>query len=641
MFVVVMIILYETWRELKLLKAAEKQFVDLFKDRKPVSVDDLMNYLGLTSFSWFIILEIAMRTDVDLFKAIEYAYQQINACHEQLFSEGTYWGGFILDEAFYATPMSRTAGELLSRQDYQRRSAQQLLSTIQSVQTAVYNLRADQQKIDERLGVFEDNLRGFNEVSDRRKINISNVEEWPDEVAAACLTGSKEEFVRGIFIDEYGGNASISALATGRATGGKPVETFRGVMMWFYRVQDYKSVDELVKNKKINPAVAAVLKRKLQEYLHWKINYYQMLHRLKTEIHKNMSLQLANLRSYKMWAARHIAAAEKIRIDTFNEFQRTSERGQMEGVVREQIEWVPRVRYTAYFLFTQPMWHFWKPMWKVLVERAMVVYSEPGTPFLWGRVRTWSYIGIVEVERLANVVQWASFNVWWRGDPTVFSQRIPAKRARSHAFLMYWLNKASGFSPWETIDYGDKLFNKKNKPKWLKELEDDEGDLEAEEYGEKEDHGHSHEGGLLDTVFAKWLPGIVNFITFGWLDELFRFDPSHVNDGLVTRQVERVEHIFEPLRRGIAESWYSVIDILATFGLYPKGLGLSYGGDAPPIDRYGRFRGMFGGLFSSRRRRAMYALLFEMQPIFTAAMQEAWRGAFKFDLNPPQMQGRH
>jgi hypothetical protein len=31
----------------------------------------------------------------------------------------------------------------------------------------------------------------------------------------------------------------------------------------------------------------------------------------------------------------------------------------------------------------------------------------------------------------------------------------------------------------------------------------------------------------------------------------------------------------------------------------------------------------------------MYALMYEMQPIFTSAMQEAWRGAFKFELTSP------
>lgn len=634
-------ILYETYRELKKLKAAETKFNEMLTKTTPVSVDDIMQYLGLSNFSWFVIFEIAMRTDVDLYKALEYCYQQINACHEQLFSMGTYAGGFILDECFYATPSSKIAGEMLMKQDYQRKSAQQLLSTIQSVQTAVYNLEADRQKILERLNIFDANMSVFNNMTTKMESLPEEVEEWSEDLRLACLTGEKEEFVRGIFIDEYGGNASISSLATGRATGGKPVETFRAVMMWFYRLKDYRDVDNLVKERKVNPAVGTVLKRKFQEYMSWKLNYYKMLNKLKLEIEKNMALQRSNLRTYKMWAARHIAQAEKTRLDTLNVFQRTSERGSMDGVVREQVEWVPRIRYCAYFLFCHPLWHAWKPIWKILVERAMVVYSEPGTPFYWGRIRTWAYAGMVEVERLNNVVGWAQFNVWWKGDPAVFNQNISSKRARSHAFLMYWLNKASGFSPWETIDYSRKLFNDKKKPKWLKDMESAEDDFDAEEFPDEYKPGTP----APRSSIGEFISGAVNFLTFGWLNILYGdgvlFDPENVTDNVIIAQVKRINSTWEPLSRGIIEAWYAILDVGATFGLYPAGMGVSYSSADPPIDRYGRFRGPFGsGIFCSRRRRAAYAMLAEIQPIFTAAVQEVWRGATMFELHHQQGGGR-
>jgi len=239
-------------------------------------------------------------------------------------------GGFRLNavqlfEKFYYSEASQVHGTMLQKITYQRNQAKEFLASIQNLKTAIINIESDLEKLNEQLKAFQDG-------------------DW--------------EQIKGLFIDNYGGpQRSWTAIA-------RNVPLVRMAMTWFLRLKVKKSseedmpikefsklkinettspdelekiskrigeckkklergakenkklmleeIDKLVKDEQMNPAIANYLKRKVEEFWNWVVDYVSWLSRTRNNIMNNLIQQKANLKLYMKWAADHIIQAKRM-----------------------------------------------------------------------------------------------------------------------------------------------------------------------------------------------------------------------------------------------------------------------------------------------------------------------------------------
>jgi hypothetical protein len=234
-------------------------------------------------------------------------------------------GALKLFEKFYYSEASQVHGTMLQKATYQRNQAKELLQSIQNLKTAIINIESDLEKMDEQLKAFK---------------------------------GGDWDQIKGLFIDNYGGpQRSWTAIA-------RNVPLVRMAMTWFLRLKVKKSseeempikkfsslkitegteteklkqvsrdietvkakldegakknkklmleeIEKLVKDEQVNPAIANYLKRKVEEFWNWVIDYVGWLTRTRNGIMSNLIQQKANLKLYMKWTADHITQAERM-----------------------------------------------------------------------------------------------------------------------------------------------------------------------------------------------------------------------------------------------------------------------------------------------------------------------------------------
>ena len=234
-------------------------------------------------------------------------------------------GALQLNENFYYTEASQVHGNMLQKLTYQRNQAKEFLQSIQNLKTAIINIESDLEKMEEQMRGFRDG-------------------DW--------------EQIKGLFIDNYGGpTRSWSAIA-------RNVPLVRMAMTWFLRLKVKKSsedempikkfsklkitettetdkikdiqreiegtkkkldegakknktlmleeIDQLVKDEQVNPAIANYLKRKVEEFWNWVVDYVGWLSRTRNNIKQNAIQQKANLKLYMKWSADHIVQAKRM-----------------------------------------------------------------------------------------------------------------------------------------------------------------------------------------------------------------------------------------------------------------------------------------------------------------------------------------
>ncbi|MBR9689684.1 MAG: hypothetical protein GOV01_02210 [Candidatus Altiarchaeota archaeon] len=236
--------------------------------------------------------------------------------------------GLKLNEKFCYTEASQSHGTILQKATHQRNQAKEFLASIQNLKTAVINIESDMEKMSEQLNAFREG-------------------DWDQ--------------IKGLFIDNYGGpQRSWTAVA-------RNVPLVRMAMTWFLRLkiketgeekmpikaysqlkineftktEDLKEIslslserkkilkagaivnkkamnkyiDELVDDKQINPAIGNYLKRKVDEFWNWVVDYVEWLARTRNNIQNNLIQQKANLKLYMRWAADHIIQAERLEMN--------------------------------------------------------------------------------------------------------------------------------------------------------------------------------------------------------------------------------------------------------------------------------------------------------------------------------------
>ncbi len=262
---------------------------------------------------------------------------------------GLWWEYIKVREGIAFSPMSRVQGDMLGKQSFQRKDAREMMATVQTLKTVILNLESDLEKIREQRNAFQNN---------------------------------SPEQVKGLFVDNYGGpSRSWSALA-------HQVPIVRSALTWFYRLDEKKpellglkkgdresegdfqrkwldavkadmekQAEEFVKSEELNPAVANYLKRKVQEYINWRIEYKSFVQRTYESIVNNLNQQRANLQLYMRWATRNIQEAEKMIIPY-------EEMDAQFGIFAEEFPQFAPMAYTVTEMYYDP-----EQKWPIVMDR--------------------------------------------------------------------------------------------------------------------------------------------------------------------------------------------------------------------------------------------------------------------------------
>lgn len=260
-------------------------------------------------------------------------------------TSGLSWTFHKLRETLALAPMTQMHGTMLAKRSAQERDAKEMLGMVQTLKTVVLNLEGDLEKLKEQRDAFKED---------------------------------KIEKVKAIFIDNYGGQGRTwTALA-------RNVPLIKSALTWFLRLQgetEKKMMDEvetLVKDGKLNPAVANFLRRKIQEYWDWKKNYSDYIQLTYDRITQNLKDQRANLALYSKWAKEHIAAAEQMFVDIS-----ALDLPGMGSFVEEMPKWSPRAgtltEFFAHDAGGQAVKDLAKPWIPCIFGKSIMTFN-PDTP---------------------------------------------------------------------------------------------------------------------------------------------------------------------------------------------------------------------------------------------------------------------
>lgn len=230
-----------------------------------------------------------------------------------------------LSEKFHYAESSQQHGTMLQKISYQRNQAKEMLASIQNLKTAIINIESDLEKMDEQIKAFRDGdweeikslfidnyggpQRSWNAVARnvplvrmamtwflRLKIKHSSEEDMPIKAFASKKVTQMSDSKKAKETQE-----EIKGLKKRLDAGAKKN---KDAMM--------KEIDGLVEDEQINPAIANYLKRKIQEFWNWVVDYAGWLVRNKNNIRANLLQQKANLKLYMRWATDHIKQADSM-----------------------------------------------------------------------------------------------------------------------------------------------------------------------------------------------------------------------------------------------------------------------------------------------------------------------------------------
>ncbi len=329
-------------------------------------------------------------------------------------------GGFRLNslklnEHFYYTESSSQNSNMLQKVTYQRGQAKGYLESIQNLKTAIINIESDLEKLEEQMKAFKDG-------------------DW--------------ETIKSLFIDNFGGaQRSWTALA-------RNVPLIRMAMTWFLRLKVkynneeimpikkfsklkikektkkpdevskeivrlkgilnkgatknkkamLKEVDKLIEDEQINPAIGNYLKRKIQEFWNWIVNYVDWLTRSQSKIETNLIQQKANLKVYMHWAADHIKQGKRSEMDTSLEGGTSFPEFAFKGSPREIIT-------MDYFFYAGPntrpdIYEQTRP-WIPVILTSFVSGTTMDVPQKFSEMAFITYYGYMEQKNVEMVTQLA------------------------------------------------------------------------------------------------------------------------------------------------------------------------------------------------------------------------------------------
>lgn len=192
------------------------------------------------------------------------------------------WPGYNIREGFAVSETSHQYGQYVGQREAARRSLRELMGALYAIRHSVLNLKSDLERMDEQVKAFK---------------------------------ADNEELVKGIFVDNYGGQGRTFTEIARNA----PI--VKTALSWFYKISTKdmddanKQIEAVVSSNELNPVVANFLKRKFQEYFTWKDEYKTWLFNTHDRMLDLIAEQESNEKIYEAWAKDNLISAKRLELD--------------------------------------------------------------------------------------------------------------------------------------------------------------------------------------------------------------------------------------------------------------------------------------------------------------------------------------